>query len=156
MSRRTRRRLIAAPATLVLVASPAHAAAVERPLPSDAAAVDAYRESVPTSGGPQPTGIPGRRANLDAQARANLAQVPGATGRLLRDVATSPAYGAPVGRLGAAQALDERDTRASAADAALLPLRGDASELRLGLLGALLILIAAVAVAVRLTGPATD
>jgi len=61
-----------------------------------------------------------------------------------------------VGRLRAAQALDDRDNRASAADAALLPLRGDASELRLGLLGALLILIAAVAVAMRMTRPATD
>jgi hypothetical protein len=156
LSRRTRRRLIAAPATLLLVASPAQAAAVDRPLPSDAAAVDAYRESVPTSVGPQPTGIAGRRASLEASQRANLARVPGAAGRLLRDVATSPAYGAPVGRLRAAQALDERDTRASAADAALLPLRGDASELRLGLLGALLILIAAVAVAMRLTRPPTD
>ena len=156
MSRRTRRRLIAAPAILLLVGAPAHAAAVERPLPSDAAAVDAYRESLPTSIGPQPTGIPGRRASLDPPAGARLAGVPGAAGRLLRDVATSPAYGAPVGRLRPAQALDERDTRASAADAARLPLRGDASELRLGLLGALLVLIAAVAVAVRLTRPASD
>jgi hypothetical protein len=51
---------------------------------------------------------------------------------------------------------DDRDSRTSAADAALLPLEGNANELRLALLGGLLALIAAVAVAVRLTRPASD
>jgi hypothetical protein len=67
------------------------------PPPDEISAADAYRESIPTAGGPKPTGASERRSRLAPAISARLGR--GATSTFLRDVATSAAYGAPQSRL---------------------------------------------------------
>jgi hypothetical protein len=134
---------------LLLLAAPAPAAAAERPLPSDVAAVDAYRESIPTASGPQPTGRSGRRATLDESVVARLGRLHDDQRRLLEDVATSPAYGAPVGRL-RADSLDATRVDGSATAVGFRSFAGGADNRPLVVLGGLLAAISTAAVVMRI------
>jgi hypothetical protein len=88
-------------ATLIFAGA---ARAEDPPRPDDVAAADAYRESVPTAVGPKPTGT-GKKPTgtgtptetLAPAVSARLGTDVGST--LLREVATSPGYGAPQRRL---------------------------------------------------------
>ncbi len=64
--------------------------------PAPAAAVDAYRESIPTAQGPHPAGSGSRRSLGPPLQRAIVVELGSdPTGKLLRRVATSPKLGAP-------------------------------------------------------------
>ena len=79
----------------LVVVSPA--SADDPPPPEEVSAADAYRESVPTARGPKPTGQDSGRSTLTPAVSARLDRDPGSA--LLREVATSAAYGAPRERL---------------------------------------------------------
>jgi len=67
----------------------------ENPPIEDVAAADAYRESVPAAAGARPTGGVGQVVPLSPRAEARLERLPSAQAQALREVATSPGYGAP-------------------------------------------------------------
>jgi hypothetical protein len=91
---RGRRCLIALGIAIALLAPSTAFAKSRPPRPGDISAPDAYRESVPTSRGSQPAGSgPTRGAPLPPGVVSRLKN--DATGKLLREVATSPALGAP-------------------------------------------------------------
>jgi hypothetical protein len=75
----------------LMAAGPAYAD--DPPRPDDVSAADAYRESVPTAGGPKPTGQGDQQSKLAPGIAARIGS--DATSALLREVATSAAYGAP-------------------------------------------------------------
>lgn len=69
--------------------------------PGTSAAVSQYVEHIPTSSGPQATGIGKERFKpLPRRAKAKLVQQGGEDAALLEKIATSSAYGAPQGTLG--------------------------------------------------------
>ncbi len=69
--------------------------------PGTSAAVSQYVEQIPTSSGPQATGIGKERFNpLPRGAKAKLVQQGGKDAALLEKIATSSAYGAPQGTPG--------------------------------------------------------
>jgi hypothetical protein len=70
------------------------------PKVQDQSAVAQYRESIPTSSGPELTGAAAvRTAPLPAPVHAAIAREAGRSAGLLEQVATSSAYGAPQDRL---------------------------------------------------------
>ena len=85
------------------------------PPPSDISGADAYRESVPTAAGARATGGRGAPAMLPEPIEQRLESDTRA--QLLRDVATSPAFGAPGrdlrGDLGAPEQASDRSAAPS-------------------------------------------
>ena len=70
------------------------------PKVQDQSAVAQYRESIPTSSGPELTGTPGARTSpLPAPVRATITHEAGRRAGRLVEVATSSSYGAPQERL---------------------------------------------------------
>lgn len=90
--------LVAALASAVVaLAAPTPAEAGKRPPPDQIAAVEVYREQLPTARGPRVTGErPGPGVPLAPAASNSLS---GQRGEPLKRVATSPAFGAPERRL---------------------------------------------------------
>jgi hypothetical protein len=75
-------------------------AASPPPPPEDVPAVSAYVELVPTSrGSRRPSAGATRRGTLPREVEARLARQGGRDAPLLKEVATSPAYGAPTDRM---------------------------------------------------------
>lgn len=135
-------------AALVALAGAAPASADDPPRPDEISAADAYRESLPTAAGPRPTGRAGKPVPLAPGVAARL----GSGETLLRDVAVSPAYGAPPRPL-RPPARDEAE--ASSPDVPSLSAAGSAVEDAVGrsrvvVLAALLLGIGVGAVAARL------
>jgi|SRR5919108_522714 hypothetical protein len=131
--------IAASACALALAAAPA-AAAAEPVLPQDFSAADQYVESVPTSGGPKPA-KPNR-----SEERRLAATLPPAVKQLhgaLREVAVSPALGAPQRKLRDAQV--EKPSAPTAAVSAI----GDTDEGRL-----LWLLLALVVITGAVTGTA--
>lgn len=86
---------IAVALVLGLAAAPAGAAKPPPPI-EDVSAIDQYRESIPTAGGPRATGQPGRKSgSLSRTARARIQQQGGKDAELLLRVVTASEYGAP-------------------------------------------------------------
>jgi hypothetical protein len=72
------------------------AVAATPPPPEDVPAVSAYVELVPTSRGQRSPGVgPTERSTLPRTIEAQLAREGGSDAPLLKEIATSPAYGAP-------------------------------------------------------------
>lgn len=119
ISRRStiRRTWAACAVAVAAIAVPAPAGAQERPRPEDIAAVEVYREQIPTAAGPRVTGSSGGVGGSAAAAPgvplapAASAAVRGRKNEPLKRVATSPAYGAPERALPAPSA-DEPEERA--------------------------------------------
>jgi MYXO-CTERM domain-containing protein len=85
-----------AAALLLLVADAAAAATPPPPTLPGNAAVDQYREGIPTGGGPVAPGSGGGRSKpLSKAVQKRLQQLGGSNGKLLSKVATSRQYGAP-------------------------------------------------------------
>lgn len=137
--------------SLLALAAPEPVQAQDPPPPNEISAVDAYRESIPTASGPKPTGERGRRGTLPPSVADRLSSVPAQEASLLRDVATSAAFGAPRSTL-------RRDTPSPTFDERSLPSVPVAAEAigdafgagRMLFLGLLLGSIAAAAVAIRI------
>jgi hypothetical protein len=83
-----------------LLWTPTAAAASPPPPPEDVPAVSAYVELVPTSRGSRSTAAgAAKRRSLPREVETRLARQGGRDAPLLKEVATSPAYGAPTGRV---------------------------------------------------------
>lgn len=125
-------------------------AAAQAPPPEDVPAASAYVEAIPTGRGSRPSGAAGGNGrSLDPRVEATLEREGGSDAPVLRDVATSPAYGAPEKRARPQARLRETD-EAGALSAVVPSVDGDAEGRLLALLAAIAaIAIAAAAVAAR-------
>jgi hypothetical protein len=82
-------------AVLLLPAAAGPARAADEPPPSDLAAVDAYRETIPTASGAKPVGAQGAPATpLPAAVEERLRTQKPAAAKMLRRIATEPRLGA--------------------------------------------------------------
>jgi hypothetical protein len=122
-------------------------------VPDDVAAVDQYRETIPTGAGGTGVGTgTGDAAPLSSGTRADLSREAGEFATTLEEIATSPALGAPSGSLdrrGPSVRPDDDESSGaldpSAASAAVSAVSGDAEGRVVGLLIALLVISALVA-----------
>ena len=112
-------------------------------VPDDIAAVDQYRETIPTGGGRAGVGTQGDDAgatNLPGSTRAELQEEAGELAPVLENVATAPEFGAPAASLddSAHGVKPEEDGTASiepsAASAAVGAVTGDGANRVVGLL----------------------
>lgn len=112
------------------------------PAPPEIPAVSAYVEMVPTSRGSKPSATParGRPTTLDANVERKLETEAGADAPLLKEVATSPAYGAPARATRRPSAAEARGDEGAAA-AAVSTTSTSSSDRRLLGLGAILLLL---------------
>ncbi len=103
---------------MMLVTVLASAGQASAQLPDDASAVDQYVEDLPGAGGSSGVGVgkggtggtgSGSGVRLSSVAASALQQYGGRDAEILREVATSPVYGAPQDRLGGKKV--SRDTR---------------------------------------------
>ena len=109
--------------------------------PPDASAVDAYRESVPTSGGPHVVGVGQvRSAPLSPSVRRRLRREGGANASILEHIATSSDLGAPDARRRAAIAGGETQLPAGWPPRGVWTATGDAVRLAPGRLRTLILL----------------
>ena len=114
------------------------------PKVQDQSAVAQYRESIPTSSGPDLTGTAGARTRpLPAPVHATITREAGqSAGRRLVKVATSSAYGAPQDRLPETSAGAHPDGAGVSSPIVAAPGRLIASAGRSRLLGLLVVLVA--------------
>jgi hypothetical protein len=112
------------------------------PRPDDVAAIDVYRESVPTASGPRIAGQPSQTAVALLPAAAAAAREHGEEGTTLARVATSPAYGAPTRALPAPLREAEEPT---ALDSAVTATAGTGSQRLVALMLVLLVTTAGLA-----------
>ena len=118
------------------------------PKVQDQSAVAQYRESIPTSSGPELTGTAGARTRpLPAPVHATITREAGQSARLLVKVATSSAYGAPQDRLPGTSAGAHPDGAGAGSPIVAAPGRLIASAGRSRLLGLLVVLVAVSAAA---------
>jgi hypothetical protein len=123
------------------LALPAEQALADDPPPPDIPAVAAYVEMVPTSRGPRPAGAAESRPRPLTPRVDELLQASGGDdAAMLEQLATSPGYGAPTGKLKQPRAASETSMPArSDALSAAISVSTDGGESRLlGLIVALL------------------
>jgi hypothetical protein len=120
------------------LAWPAVASAAPPPPPEDIPAASAYVELIPTSGGSRSPRVGrGGIVRLPANVEAQLAREGGADAPLLKEVATSRAYGAPK----AVRPVDTPPPSDQKALTAGIGVVSDGSSRRVALLGALLVVM---------------
>ena len=113
------------------------------PKVQDQSAVAQYRESIPTSSGPELTGTAGARTRpLPAPVHATITREAGQSAGRLVKVATSSAYGAPQDRLPGTSAGAHPDGAGVSSPIVAAPGRLIASAGRSRLLGLLVVLVA--------------
>ena len=113
------------------------------PKVQDQSAVAQYRESIPTSSGPELTGTAGARARpLPAPVHATISREAGQSAGRLVKVATSSAYGAPQDRLPETSAGAHPEGAGVSSPIVAAPGRLIASAGRSRLLGLLVVLVA--------------
>jgi hypothetical protein len=124
------------------------AVAATPPPPEDVPAVSAYVELVPTSRGRRSPGVgPTKRGTLPRAIEAQLAREGGSEAPLLKEVATSPAYGAPRVRKPVPREPEPEPTEESTLGAAVTAVT-DGGDHRLLALGLVLLALTAGAAAV--------
>jgi hypothetical protein len=125
-------------------------AASPPPPPEDVPAVSAYVELVPTSRGSRSPNAPAaKRGKLPREVEARLARQGGRDAPLLKEVATSPAYGAPPRRVRERkQTKLPAESRDESALGSAVSVATDGSDERLVVLGFILLVVTVGGVAV--------